>query len=249
MPDLLLEDLLDGEFDFLHLDLAVTVVDLQVTFGDLLRRVDILGELCVETGCALGAAAPRLDLRSLLDHVVSLKGDRLLSDHENRLVLHVLSLAVKVGLSIVLDLCLGLLFVTALALEEEGRGDVIWQLEVERDVVVAWSDLLRRLPDQLLVAEELLGVLHFLAALNDSRRVAMIFKFGPIANETILAAAFHLERDALGVHNGCHDAHVDGARHHITRLVEGLVHGDLHEALTAHRFFVLEKEHFNCFFI
>ena len=240
VADFLLEDLLDGELDFGDLDLAVAIVNFQVTLCSLRRRVDVLGELSRKTGCALGAASPRLDLRGLLDHVASLKSDGLLTNDEHGLVLHVLALAVKHSLGEVLDLGLGVLPVALACLEHERGWDLVWKHEAEWESVVTWSDLGRRLPNVVLVVQELFRVLHLLLVMHNFLILTITLNGRPEAHEAILAAAFDLQADASGSHDGRSDAHEDGSRHSVTWLVERLVHGDLHVALVAACFTISE---------
>ena len=117
--DFLPEDLLDGELDLLDLDLAVAVVDFQVALGVLIRREHVLVERGLELGRALGAAAPRLDLRSFVQLDVLLQAGGLLANDEHCLVPHVLTLANEHRLAEVLDLGLGRLAVVLIGLEHE----------------------------------------------------------------------------------------------------------------------------------
>ena len=211
MTDFLLENLLNGERNFFDLDLAVAIVNLQLTGRLLLRRKDVLAELGGKAGRALGAASPRFDLGRLLDHVVGLKSDGLLTDDEHSLVLHVFALTVKHSFGEVLDLGLWFLSVALFRFEEERGGDMIRKLEAERDSVVTWCDLRRRLPDILLVVHELFVMLTLLLLLNDRSCFPILLNLSPEANKTILATSFDLQTDALGVHDWRDDAHVDGA--------------------------------------
>ena len=99
------------------------------------------------------------------------------------------------------------------------------------------------MPDDLLVAEELLGLLHLLALLDCMALLAFTLKLGVKAREAILATAFDLEADAARVHYGSDHTHVDRARDSGARLIEGLVHSDLHVALGAASFLVTEQLH------
>ena len=240
VADFLLEDLLDGELDFCDLDLAVAIVNYQVTLCSFRRRVDVLGELSRKTGCALCAASPRFDLRGLLDHVGSLKIDGLLTNDEHGLVLHVLALAVKHSLGEILDLGLGVLPVALACLEYERGGEFVWKLEAERDSVVTWSDLGRRLPNVVLVVQKLFGMLHLLLVMHNFMVLAVSFNRRPEAHEAILAATFDFQADASGSHDGLGDAHVDSSCYSVTWFVERLVQGDLHVALITAGFAVLE---------
>ena len=167
-----------------------------------------------------------------------------LTNDEHGLVLHVLALAVKHSLAEILDLGLGLLLVALFPLEYERGGKVVWKLEGERDSVVTWSDLGRRLPNSLFEVEKLFLVPALLLLTNNFRASTVNLHFRPVAPEAVLAAAFDFQLDASGAHDGLSDTHVDGSRDSSTWLVERLVHSDLHVALITVGFRVSEQLHY-----
>ena len=122
---------------------------------------------------------------------------------------------------------------------------MIRKLAAELDCVVTWRDLVGRLPDALLVAQELFGMLHLLLVFNELvSTVAVVLHVRPEAHKAILGASFDLKGDTLGVHDWRDDAHEDSACHRRTWLIERLVHGHLHVALATVSLFVSEQLHY-----
>ena len=110
VTDPLFDDLLEFERYFFDSNLAIAVVHLQFTLCVLHGRKHVLVELCLESGRALGAAHPGLDLRRLLDRGLLLHLLSPLTYSHDCLVfhLHIIITAHQLGLDEVLDLGRGL---------------------------------------------------------------------------------------------------------------------------------------------
>ena len=129
------QSLLDVEANSVRSDLAVGVVNMDFTSAHLSRHELVLFKHAPHRRGALIAAAPGLDLASLLLFLTHLESNGLLTDDENLLVLHHIVLVVKdLGLDVVLDLGLRL-FARVLVLESKRRGDAVGQGNLEVDLV------------------------------------------------------------------------------------------------------------------
>ena len=158
------------------------------------------------------------------------------------------------GFHEVLDLRFGGL--AALAFEHETRGQFVWQVERERQLVLSGSHLAGQTRECVLPAQELLRMLHLLRTLLvvDLRRkrvallvLALLGCFDallPVPCKAVLAATLHLYFKALDSRDGLGDPQVDVAGDFVAWLVEGRVANHLDKSVRVVRFFVLEKLHF-----
>lgn len=206
------------------------VVDLDFPCGNFIRHKDVLVEDAAHGGGTLIAAAPGLDVAGLRLGIANPELDRLLTDDEHLLKLHLVMLVMRLqsSLDVVLDLGLGLL-TTLLVLEVKGRWDVAGQLGRKLDGVDAW--LKHAIWDGehfLLVLEELLAVLQLLRpVLNVSLSVSMD-SLSVVADEGAFFTTLNLQLDSFSL-NSLHDFKVDQALHSVTGLIEGVccLHLDL----------------------
>ena len=154
-------------------------------------------------------------------------------------MLHVLILvfAFENGLAVVLDLGLGVLSVAFVLKVEAGR-DLFWQVGRELNLVVTWLDLTWQCAYHILVAQELLRLLHLFMLLDHAMsRVALIvcltsgLRLVPVADELVLAATFDLKLNALSACDGLGHTEVDAAGDGLTWLIERLSSAQLDEAV------------------
>lgn len=87
----------------------MAVVDLDLSLSLFVWHEHVLVKFSLQSGDALAAAAPSLDLRGLFDLDILLHLDGLLTDAEHLLMLeiHRIILTIDLGLDEVLDLGLG----------------------------------------------------------------------------------------------------------------------------------------------
>ena len=218
------EDLLDVEADTVGVQLAVFVVHMDRSSSDFIRQEHILVEDRSHGRRSLVDAAPRLDVAGLSLGFANFQLFRPLTDREHLLVLHAIFLvgSPKGRLDVVLDLSLGLLTL-AVVLEVQGRGDTVWQLGLECDLVDARLEhAVDDIKDLIFELEESLAVLQLLVTVHGSVTVLL----GPMADEGALLTTFDLQQDVRGL-NSFHDLHVDNTIDSVAWLIEGVLRLEL----------------------
>lgn len=104
-----LDSLLNLESNFFAVNLALSIVDVDESPGFLLGRVNVLLKVTRHLTASLIDAAPSLNVGLLTLLLVLLELYRLLSNQENLLEFHFISIVrcVKLGLHVILYLSLG----------------------------------------------------------------------------------------------------------------------------------------------
>ena len=234
------ESLLDVESDMGNVELAVLVVNLDVTLSKFVRHEDILVENAAHRGGSLIDAAPSLDVASLRLSITRSEFDWLLADDKDLLVFHliVLILSLKSGLDVVFDLGLWL-FTAAFVLESKRRWNLFRELRREANLVDAWLEhAISNLEDWLLELKELFALLQLLMMMLN---LTIIIGSRPVADERALLATLDLKLD-VGAGNSLHDFDVDETTDSVAWLIEGMVGLHLDLALREVAAFVVEEE-------
>ena len=232
-----MKSLLDRESDLRDIELALRVVDLNLSFSDLTGREDVLVEHGLHLRYALLHAAPCCDfLRAPLSGV-GLQLDRPLTDGNDLLVLHLVSWVhrVQVGLQVVLNFGLGVVMIVHL--EVQRRGHLLRKHTVERDLVHARIEhATLNLVNGHLDLKEFLLVLHllFLVVCTFAVRLSVMIPEGGLFH----ASKFQIDVRGLDL---LQDLQVHEALDGIARFVEGQSGLHLHASFSEPRLLVSEK--------
>lgn len=160
------QGLLDCEGDVAANDLASRVVDVNDGLRNLIWCVDIFLKLCRHRGMSLGEAATAVHVCLLCLLIARLECNRVLAHHENLLALETFFCAFKGGLQRVLDLAFATTFIVGL--EKQGRWNIVRQVKLKRQNVLAWCNGAVKLPEVLLHVDEAVLRLQNFAVFDSS---------------------------------------------------------------------------------
>jgi hypothetical protein len=164
-------------------------------------------------------AAPSGDFAGLLLLLSNFERNCRLPDHENLLVLHVLSVivAMECCLNEVLYLSLGAL-AYSLIMPVHRRWQAHRYLEIEIDFVAAWSEHAINRKNRLFVLKKFLAHFDSFPAFN----LSVAFLFHPKSGEGSLLLSFDFDLDELCVYFAI-NVDENLAFHVVSRFVEGVL--------------------------